>query len=218
MKRSQSLGALLAALVFTAPAVSPALTSLASVLAPTPLELRQQALEDRSSLNIERRAYTKIVEACAVQAMTNSAVVCPDINDIAGIQAFVRGESPTHAAAPASSSASSASVSSAAASSVSSATPVLTLDDISDGDLSLLRRYRNLQQCPVGLKTGKQAGFYEFCVQFIASGPRKTLKSIQLQRIVNLRIRALTKQHMSSSAPTLNDRLNALPKGIRPDR
>jgi hypothetical protein len=84
----------------------------------------------------------------------------------------------------------------------------------------LLRRYRQNQMCPEGLKTGKQPGFYEFCLTFIEGGPRNTEKARQLMRKVRQRIESIQRVFggQSSSSATLEDRLRSLPQGIRPDR
>jgi hypothetical protein len=201
MDRSRLLGAILAAIVVTSPIVSSSLASVVQNAAPTPSEIRQRALDDRDFWSVERRAYKRIVDDCIRRITAGEDIKCPDINDEAAIRAFVRGDAPKKEVATG-----------------SGAIPVLTLDDISTGDIPLLRRYRNLQQCPEGLKTGKQLGFYQFCLTFIKEKRPKTEKTKLLERQVRTRIRALQESHKSSNADTLNDRIEALPDGIRPDR
>jgi hypothetical protein len=157
-------------------------------------------MEDRSTWNIERRAYKRIVEECIRKITAGENIICPNINDIAGIRAFLRGETAQ------------------SSSSVSSRTPVLTLEDISDGDLSLLRRYQRIQLCPEGLKTGKKAGFYELCLEFIKEKRPVTEKRRVIERLIRKRVQGAQDAHTSSVSRTLQDRIDALPSGIRPDR
>jgi hypothetical protein len=200
MHRSRMLGALLSAIMVTAPMTSASLASVAAAVTSTPAQLKQQAIDDRSTLQAERRVYKRIVEDCIRRITAGEKITCPDINDTTAIRAFIHGTS------------------SSSVQSGSGAIPVLTLQDISDGDLALLRRYRNIQQCPEGLLTGKQPGFYKFCLEFIKDKRPQTEKDRLLKRKITDRIRALSESHTSSAAATLQDRLESLPKGIRPDR
>ncbi len=200
MNRSNVLGSVLTALVFTFPVTTDALSSLASVV-PSRAELRQQAIQDRTAKLTQRRSYSLIVAECARRQTAGEKVVCPDINDVQGIVKFMRGEQSSSSTA------------------AGTGSVVLRLEDVTESDLGLLRRYRNAQQCPEGLKTGKQPGFYALCLSFIKDGRVSTLKNRQIERKVLQKIEGLKKMAApTSSAPTLNDRLNALPKGIRPDR
>jgi hypothetical protein len=92
MRRSHRLGSLLAALVFTSPMLAPAMESLAQVVSPLPSEIRRQAISDRSTWSIERRAYKKIVQECERMKKAGLLIVCPNINDLSAIRDFLRGK------------------------------------------------------------------------------------------------------------------------------
>jgi hypothetical protein len=207
MHRSRTLGAVLMALVTTAPVTSNAVSQFASVL--HPVEIRERALEHGETLNTERRAYTKVLELCQEYLMAGEDIVCPAINDLLGIRALLRGELRY----------ATSSVSSSSAGSVSSQAPRLSIDQVTGSDLSLLRRFQKLQMCPPGLKEGKQPGYYELCLEMIqdASQP-KTQRSRAIERQVRARLQRAASAQASSKNDVLNDRLQNLPAGIRPDR
>ena len=201
MSRTYKLASFLVALILSSPATSSALAQLTHASLPTPVELHNQALQNRLQQSVDRRAYQIVIAECARRVTAGEKITCPNINDEDAIRRFLRGESL--------SSASSAS---------GKIIPVLGIQDVSDGDLALLRRYQRNGDCPRTLKDGKQAGFYELCLTFITTPRIQTQREQALKRLINQKLEGIIKATSPSSIATLDDRLKELPKGIHPHR
>jgi hypothetical protein len=183
MKRSRTLGAILSAMVVTAPLTSQTLASVSQAVLPTPLEIRQKALDSKSQILSEIREFRRIIQECEAKKEAGEVSACPTVNDRRGIRLYLRGADIRPK------------VETGAVK-----VPFLTIEDIADSDFSLLRRYQKLHTCPEGLKIAKQLGFYELCVRFIEEPRTLSERERQLERKVRERLKQILNAGSSSSS------------------
>ena len=118
------------------------------------IEINKQALQDRSKLRRQRRAYWRAIEHYETQRRYTDDIAKPDINDPASIErTLATDRAPQH---------------------VEQETDVssLTTDQLRASDRSLLRRYTRAGTCPETLRKLPIAGFYELCRQLVGESAK----------------------------------------------
>ncbi len=111
-------------------------------------DLRPFVLDYRPTLRLQRRAYFQAIDRCTDLRRMDSTVTCPDFNQESyELRAAAPAEpEEVHASAPVS---------------------TITMQDLSDREESLLRRYIKTRACPESLKTFALQGFYELCLSLV---------------------------------------------------
>jgi hypothetical protein len=169
------------------------------------LLLNQDAVEARqATARSHRRAASRIQRECQDRANRGEAVDCAVVNDdIAEEQRRAKQprnifEEPEHRSAP--------------ETDVGTDDDVLTVDDLTEHQKSLLRWYQRTGSCAMGLNQ-LVPGFYELCVSII--GPRG--ENGRIQGIITDKASIKMKRAAPYRNQTLNDRLRVTPRA-RPDR
>lgn len=135
-----------------------------------------RAKKNRPNVMQELRMYTAFRQKCRDLVGENPEYKCPDYNNRAAVEAFVNGTelstTATHAAATA------------------TGVVILDMQDLSDVDQALMRRYINIRNCPVTLKE-HTPGFYALCkrqiLKNLSRGERKGVTKKVQERFKSIR-------------------------------
>jgi len=114
-------------------------------------EVQQKAKGNQDENNEKRRLVREIQKVCRERSATNPEVRCPDVNDSKAVTLFLRSGKVVE-------------VHSAATDSGSTVKTLLPMDELSDKQRLMLRRFQRAGTCPEGLRD-YTAGFYELCVE-----------------------------------------------------
>lgn len=151
-KSEYFLGAVLALIAGFPLAVQPPETVTdmalaASVTAGT--SIQEKALSQYRFYRDNRRDYQVARDLCEKLQADGKDVTCPDINDLSGIQFFLK----THDNAP-------------VVADTATGDVALTIADLNTFDMNQLRRFQRIHMCPESLKS-YLPGFYELCQSIV---------------------------------------------------
>ena len=111
------------------------------------LTIRERAMQMQDSQHERDRRNAEVWDTCNRRAQTDPDVVCPDVNDTAAVQRFLRGKEPImHEAA------------------TGSTRKMLRVFDLTDVQQGALRRYVRVRSCP-DILNEVIPGFLELCTK-----------------------------------------------------